>query len=646
METTAPNRGKPAPYGRACVNCSRAKRKCILRNSGSGCFRLKEECNASPTVRKRRSRPNPSQAARLERKLDGLVSLLKAHHGNLEPGETASSEPSPSSTRPCTSSPVDHDDQTPPHDAHRVPTNQEKTPFYQHPPKESSSSKSSGRFPYSLPEGAVPSPHEAEQYFQIFHNDYLRFFPIVHLEEGINSERLSEILPFLWICIMAVSSTNVTQQTSLGRTVREIAAREVVVEGKRTADLLLGLLCFIGWGYFRFSMGPLLTVFSHLCTALTIDLELQSRRPGDNSTDHVLSRSIAAQIEGVAKNLQPRSLEHSRTALACYFLTSCGATFQSRAESLTWSPYFEDCLRTIHNNTQGDQGNDLLVYMIKLQRITSKATGVRIQMRDADSEQSTRLIPPYISSLNAQLADVRSMFPPHLATNKALQTMALYTEICINDLVTIRLRHAPLLADPDTGNMEALFTCLTAAKASVEILFEYVPTSYASFPFFLWKQFRTAILTLIRLVYLEDPAWDVNLVRRTVDLPSILERIAENLSNLQNTSDCRSNEQEDVFSKSLGWVNVTRSWLLSAYERSPEGQAVPSHQSESIMTLVGEELLPEQAVRDLTQQIQASGMDIFSSLDQDLFGGDFFDWWPPLYSENALLHSNVQTLEF
>lgn len=63
------------------------------------------------------------------------------------------------------------------------------------------------------------------------------------------------------------------------------------------------------------------------------------------------------------------------------------------------------------------RGDELLVHMIKLQRITSKVTDVRMQLRDNDSEQSTRLIYPYIFALNAQLDETKGQLPPHLATN-------------------------------------------------------------------------------------------------------------------------------------------------------------------------------------------------------------------------------------
>ncbi|KAJ5678218.1 uncharacterized protein N7477_003851 [Penicillium maclennaniae] len=40
MESSEPQSGTPAPYGRACINCSRAKSKCILIGVGNGCERL------------------------------------------------------------------------------------------------------------------------------------------------------------------------------------------------------------------------------------------------------------------------------------------------------------------------------------------------------------------------------------------------------------------------------------------------------------------------------------------------------------------------------------------------------------------------------------------------------------------------------
>ncbi|GKZ33518.1 hypothetical protein AbraIFM66950_003420 [Aspergillus brasiliensis] len=425
---------------------------------------------------------------------------------------------------------------------------------------------------------------------------------------------------------MAVTSTNTKEQSILGKAVREIAAREVIVEGKRTVDLLQGLLCFIGWGHFRFSMGSLLTIFSHLCTALTVDLELQGRQPGSSNSDRIFPQPIAAHIQRATGSLRPRSIEIARTALACYFLTSCVATFQTVGESLAWSPYLDECLETLQGSSNYP-GDDLLVQMVKLQRITSKVTNVRIQLRDTDSEQSTRLIPPYIPALSAQLGEARRSFPSHLTTNKMLEAMALHTEICINDLIFIRLRQTSLLTD--TSSMEALLASLNAAKGAVDIMFNFNPTDYLYFPFFLWRQFRTVILTLIRLASLEDPAWDVNLVRRTVDITSILDQTAQNLSNVQMSGDGGVDELENVVAKSLAWVNRMRSCLLAVYQ-STDREASPG-----LSSLMAAVETPGQVDQGVSEFTGASGMDIFLSLDNDFFGEDTFGW-PQLYSEGGI----------
>ncbi|GLA64075.1 hypothetical protein AtubIFM55763_001870 [Aspergillus tubingensis] len=249
--------------------------------------------------------------------------------------------------------------------------------------------------------------------------------------------------------------------------------------------------------------------------------------------------------------------------------------------------------------SRGVRGDELLVQMIKLQRITSKVTDVRIQLRDTDSEQ------------------------------KMLEAMSLHTEICINDLIFTRLGHCPLL--DDINSMEVLLNCLNAAKRAVDIMFNFKPTEYTYFPFFLWRQFRTVILTLIRLASFEDPAWDVNMVRRTVDITSILDKTAENLSNVQTNVDDDITDHENVVSKSLAWVNKMRSCLLAVYGQSTDAQA-PTSEIQSSMGIPGvETLLPRQP-----SQEEASTIDIFSSLDNELFGDDVFEWWPPLYSGNGL----------
>lgn len=81
---------KSAPYGHACVGCSKAKCRCISRGPGNSCqrcHRLSKECHPSAVACKRLARRPASKTVRLEEKLDDLVTLLKTQAATklLEP---------------------------------------------------------------------------------------------------------------------------------------------------------------------------------------------------------------------------------------------------------------------------------------------------------------------------------------------------------------------------------------------------------------------------------------------------------------------------------------------------------------------------------------------------------------------------------
>jgi hypothetical protein len=81
----------------------------------------------------------------------------------------------------------------------------------------------------------------------LFRTEHLFNFPFYYLPETKASAELRQEKPFFWLAIMSVTSTNLTQQLSLARLVRELASKEIVMEGERTLDLLLGVMCICAW---------------------------------------------------------------------------------------------------------------------------------------------------------------------------------------------------------------------------------------------------------------------------------------------------------------------------------------------------------------------------------------------------------------
>lgn len=233
----------------------------------SRCRRLNKDCQPLQTVRKRKtvSRPSAAKTERLEEKLDGLYRLLQSSTnstsassvGQSAPVSTAptSNQPSPESLQSAATSPENCGDLGPcstqqndwcpatnglrPH----APTN---------PPDAAYVTSGTRSTVYHCPSNSLvkdfePSSDEAEEYLNIFRQQTITYFPFIMVPEATTANELRRDRPFLWHCIMSVTSKSSVQQKALGREVRITMGREILIEGKTNIDLLLGILVFVAW---------------------------------------------------------------------------------------------------------------------------------------------------------------------------------------------------------------------------------------------------------------------------------------------------------------------------------------------------------------------------------------------------------------
>jgi hypothetical protein len=92
-----------------------------------------------------------------------------------------------------------------------------------------------------------PSPEDAELYLNKFRTDFAKHLPFIVISPSVTSYQLRQERPILWVCIMAVASSNSTQQIALSKEVRAIFGREALVERTKNIDLLLGILVYAIW---------------------------------------------------------------------------------------------------------------------------------------------------------------------------------------------------------------------------------------------------------------------------------------------------------------------------------------------------------------------------------------------------------------
>jgi len=208
-------------------------------------------------MRKRRTmRKSPEkETSKLERKLDGLVTLLTSATQSVPAIANATA----TSTLIDASGPLNYDinyGSTPVssashqnHAQERRVSSIERFPEPQFTSATSSSSESTlvNLQHSTLTPALQPSPEEAELYLNRFRTQHVQHLPFMVLAASVTSHRLRQDRPILWACIMAVACTNSTQQAALSREVRATLGREAFAEGNKSMDLLLGILVYLIW---------------------------------------------------------------------------------------------------------------------------------------------------------------------------------------------------------------------------------------------------------------------------------------------------------------------------------------------------------------------------------------------------------------
>ncbi|EED18581.1 hypothetical protein TSTA_123110 [Talaromyces stipitatus ATCC 10500] len=593
---------RPAPYGRACVNCVRAKCKCILRNDGDNCercFRLKKDCMPSSSVRKRRSTPrNPSQTARLEQKLDGLVSLLKANsQGSLSveaidastsgvsangltstgvAGGTTPSGASPQSPSrfgdgsfpSCApSGAYGHDTSTHQRqnlsqyqDNHRTQGQSATIPIT---PKSTSSSS----FAYPLPRDVEPTAKEADVWFHTFQTRYLEHVPFaIPYIKNTSSTQLRQDKPVLWLSVMAIACPFTSKQTNMGRAFKELIARELIVNGERSIDLLLGILTFTHWAYFFIHLGPLLTTMTHLAASIIVDLELD--KPCQNEFSKHPGRQVLTKFLGKFSVPESRTMEHRRLVMATYCFSASCAFFHHKIESVSWSTYHEETLKLLEESKE-THADLFQVTQVKFMHILSNVTRLYARIRVSENEATTQLIVPFIQALKSQLTTLQNQMPDYVAENKFVQLTCFYVEIAIHEIALVRVQYVPLAADRELECMECLLTCTRALRSWKDLFLSLGPTEYIGLPLTIWKQFALVLHTVMRLATLEDPAWNIEHVKQTVNLPAMFDVICSNLDYIATLEPRKSNSEDDVHRRSRKHMIGLMNWTNAVFAGIP-----------------------------------------------------------------------------
>ncbi|KAL4875850.1 hypothetical protein BJY04DRAFT_210974 [Aspergillus karnatakaensis] len=537
----------PAPYGRACANCSQSKCKCIYPRAGGRCQRcqrLNKECR-QPTSHKRQStrKTAASKSAVLEQKLEDLVSLLRA--GVQPPGVNAINAFLPASSNQATDNPTNS--QPTPAEWLEATISRSNLPSVsqsstEHTPN-TTASEASSQTTVSFSSPAEPKGLEAEEYLTLFQIGLLPYFPCVHIPLGKTAHQLRRDRPFTWLCIMSVVCRPAEQRSMLNDKIKVIVAQHMIHDSTNTnIDILHGLLIYLGWSNQHVHNKANIHVFTQLVQAGVYELGLHKPM----AKPKMMALCVHTEEDEMAVPAG-QTLEERRAILAAFFITSIISTFVQRSVSLRWTPFMDECVKSLEEEKECPF-DEILVQQVRLQLITDMLDSSPYQ-GGLTSTPSPIKAPPafYLQSMHAQLRSVQSQILPDNQHHKIILLHQHYASLTLHESA---LTNAAILStNVNFQQLEYLYACLEAAKSWFDVFLAIQPLDYVCFPFSIFAQLVHNLVMLFQLSTLNDPGWDTAAVRQKADILAILSTIIENMGRVAGLAGLEGGPDSDVFSR-------------------------------------------------------------------------------------------------
>jgi hypothetical protein len=161
---------------------------------------------------------------------------------------------------------------------------------------------------------------ELEECLNNYREKMVPNFPVVCIGPDVTVEELRNERPFLFLVIRAIGSKKLVRQTALILQIKKMLGREMLLEGTRNLDLLLGVLVFAAWCHFYICEKPIISTIIQLGMSLAFDLGLTRPLPAEPL--HVMSYYNAQGCPRPVNGGTMRTMEERRAAVGLFFVSS------------------------------------------------------------------------------------------------------------------------------------------------------------------------------------------------------------------------------------------------------------------------------------------------------------------------------------
>ncbi|KAI0109053.1 putative C6 transcription factor [Nemania sp. FL0031] len=541
MENSRPALGHSSTYGQACLQCYKAKCRCVPNANGNTCercHRLKKRCQPSDSIRSRVSRKaadSESRIAQLEGRIETLISTMQSivnSSGSTvqldglfnEENTTLSmtdARPNPTHTNSSIG-----DQLTPASDT---------TPA---PPQDTISVS---------PLLSNTLPTQAKQSLDFFASRMLPSFPFISLTPDVTAEQLRRNRPFLFQAILTVTTFSTQRKLALTEELKNLFFTSALINVQSSVDLLLGTLTYLAWSTDAFlGRADIISRFMMLAISLVYDLRLFKPLQPDVQLFMAITQGGPCEYDpNAGEETVQGFMEKQRALLACFVLSSNVSSHLGRQDALRWTSQMEEACRLIEGN-KSSSSDQAFAFQVRLHVLKQRAAHIREHQESGRDRvrtggtSATGSIPGllYLKSMRRQLREITSSIPADIDQRDTLNIHSQYVELYINQLAYTISSESPLLDTsgvnaggvlPGFERLQCLWRSVECIKVWLDSFYKIPPSELVGLPFHFWSQMIQCTTILKYLSTLSDPDWDCQAVRNTVDLIATMDRMTQQL---------------------------------------------------------------------------------------------------------------------
>lgn len=145
------------------------------------------------------------------------------------------------------------------------------------------------------------------------------------------------------------------------------------------------------------------------------------------------------------------------------------------------------------------------------------------------------------------------------------------------------LRRGELSDGPGFHRVDTFYACLHATKSWFDIFTNLGPDGYIGLSISTFTQLAHCIITLYRLSTVDDPAWNLILVREIADFSLILDQVINSMTGLKWVASPEFGEssQDDIITSTSQRLQRIKMWWDKKGDAGSRSGATPNHRYET-----------------------------------------------------------------